>query len=106
MSDQQTPSENESQPGSGGRSLAWWTSTPLYQRILCGLALGMLVGVAARHPNQAYGITPQESWLLAIPYQASMLILKVLGALAPPLILAAVLDTLINAGLAPGVGRR
>ena len=70
------------------------------------MALGAALGVVLRHHNQAYGIAPQDSWLLAIPYQTSMLILKMLGALAPPLILAAVLDTLINARLGPGIGRR
>jgi Na+/H+-dicarboxylate symporter len=86
--------------------LAWWTGTPLYLRILCGLGLGVIVGVLVRHHNQAWGIAPDESILLKALYQPSTLILKALGALAPPLILVAVLDTLVKARLAGGVARR
>ncbi len=89
-----------------GPALAWWTGTPLYLRILAGLALGVVVGMLVKHHNQAYGIAPDDSRLLAILYQPSTLILKALGALAPPLILVAVLDTLIKARLAGGVARR
>jgi len=106
MSHQQTPLDTERPRESDRPALAWWTGSPLYLRILCGLALGALVGVVLRHYNQAYGVAPQNSLLLELLYQASMLILKVLGALAPPLILLALLDTLINARLGSGVARR
>jgi Na+/H+-dicarboxylate symporter len=106
MAPQQTSPDPENQEVSAGPSLAWWTGTPLYRRILGGLALGVIGGVWVKSHNQAHGIAPQDSWLLTLPYQVSMLILKVLGALAPPLILVAVLDTLTNARLGKGVARR
>jgi Na+/H+-dicarboxylate symporter len=101
-----TATDSEAKLEGDRRAFAWWTAVPLYVRILCGVALGALVGLIVKHHNQAYGIAPDESWILAILYQPSTLILKALGALAPPLILAAVLDTLINARLAGGVARR
>ncbi|HKY39817.1 MAG TPA: hypothetical protein VJN18_27960, partial [Polyangiaceae bacterium] len=52
----------------------FWTSLPLYARILVGLLLGLVVGVVV-----GPGAKPLE-----LPAQ---LILRVLGALAPPLIL-------------------
>jgi Na+/H+-dicarboxylate symporter len=102
----QTPSDPKGESDSTPQTLAWWTGTPLYLRILWGLALGAVVGMLVKHHNQAYRIAPADSWLLAMLYQPSMLILKVLGALAPPLILVAVLDTLIKARLAGGVARK
>ena len=102
----QNSSPNSDTKPDPDRPLAWWTGTPLYLRILGGLALGVIVGMLVKHHNQAYGIAPEDSRLLAILYQPSTLILKVLGALAPPLILVAVLDTLIKARLAGGVARK
>jgi len=70
----------EPRPGLLGR----WHHTPLYLRIIGALALGVLVGVLLG--KQAAG--------LAIP---SKLILRLLGALAPPLILVAIIHALMTA---------
>jgi DAACS family dicarboxylate/amino acid:cation (Na+ or H+) symporter len=74
----------------------WYTRLPLYIRIIIGLVIGSLIGSALR----ASGANATS---VALPGTISGLILKLLGALAPPLILIAVLDTLIKAQLAGGV---
>ena len=74
-------------PGEPRRNLwASWHGTPLYLRIIGGLVLGVLVGVV-------FGENAQS---LALP---SQLILRVLGALAPPLILVAVIHVLMHADI-------
>ncbi len=70
-------------PGWFGR----WHATPLYLRILGAVALGLLVGVVLG-PGAA---------ALEIP---SKLVLRVLGALAPPLILLAIVQALMHAQMA------
>jgi Na+/H+-dicarboxylate symporter len=74
----------------------WYTRPPLYVRIIIGLTIGLLIGsvLHARNADPRY---------VALPGMLAGLILKLLGALAPPLILVAVLDTLIKAKLAGGV---
>jgi Na+/H+-dicarboxylate symporter len=83
--------------------LAWWHRTPLYYRIIGALILGVLTAMAlspAAMPAPAlpfrrdYGALICAS--LALP---STLILRLLGALAPPLILIAVVQALMNARL-------
>jgi DAACS family dicarboxylate/amino acid:cation (Na+ or H+) symporter len=74
----------------------WYTRAPLYVRIIIGLSIGAMIG-AALHLSRA------GPGAVALPGMISGLILKLLGALAPPLILIAVLDTLIKARLAGGV---
>jgi Na+/H+-dicarboxylate symporter len=74
----------------------WYTRQPLYLRIIIGLIIGLCIG-AWLH---SAGAGPAS---IAVPGMISGLILKLLGALAPPLILIAVLDTLIKARLAGGV---
>ena len=76
------PSQNESLFGR-------WRRIPLYLRILLGLALGIVAGLLLgprAHP-------------LEVP---SKLVLRVLGALAPPLILLAVIQALMKAELPKG----
>lgn len=68
----------------------WYTRVPLYVRILIGLAIGLALGLALR----AAGASAAG---MEIPGLISGIILKVLGALAPPLILIAVLDMLVRA---------
>ncbi|MGD9545718.1 MAG: dicarboxylate/amino acid:cation symporter [Methylocystis sp.] len=66
--------------------LAWWRDTPLYLRILGAVALGLAVGVALG--DQAAALeTPAK------------LVLRILGALAPPLILLAIMQALMRAHL-------
>src|SRR4051812_19435100 len=75
--------------GSAARAtgpLGWWASTPLYLRILVGMLLGVavgwLVGPAAK---------PLD-WIAQI-------VLRLLGALAPILILVAVVQAIMTAEL-------
>lgn len=76
------------------RSLArWWTETPLYLRIVGALALGVAVGLALG--KDAAG--------LAIP---AKLILRLLGAIAPPLILFAIVRAFLHAQVARGTAPR
>jgi DAACS family dicarboxylate/amino acid:cation (Na+ or H+) symporter len=63
--------------------LTWWHRKPLYARILGALVLGALVGA----------ILGDRSAFLAVP---SRLILRLLAALAPPLILLAVVRVLMG----------
>jgi Na+/H+-dicarboxylate symporter len=83
--------------------LARWHQTPLYYRIIGALILGVLVAIilspaAMPAPDvpfrTKYGVSICES--LGFP---SALILRLLGALAPPLILIAVVQALMNARL-------
>ena len=64
--------------------LGWWRGTPLYLRIMAGLILGLIVGVV---------IGPRAA-PLAIP---AKLVLRILGALAPGLILVAIMHVLLTA---------
>ena len=61
--------------------LGWWRLTPLYLRILAGLVLGLIAGIVLG-PN-------------AVPFAIpAKLVLRVLGALAPGLILVAIMHVL------------
>lgn len=67
-------------------ALGWWRATPLYLRILGAVALGLVVGVTLG--DQAAALeTPAK------------LVLRLLGALAPPLILLAIMQALMRAHL-------
>lgn len=73
--------------------LAWWHRTPLYLRILGGMLLGVVVGL----------VLGEGARSLAIP---SKLVLRLLGALAPALILFAIVKALIEAKFEPGTAGR
>jgi len=64
--------------------LGWWHATPLYLRILAAVALGVVVGV----------LLGEHAAVLEMP---SKLVLRILGALAPPLILLAIVQALMRA---------
>ncbi|MDB6175370.1 MAG: dctA 1 [Chthoniobacteraceae bacterium] len=81
--------ETISRPGFFAR----WHNTPLYIRILGGMVLGVLVGMY-------FGVRAEP---LAIP---SKLVLRVLGALAPPLILLAIMQALMSAQFERGTAGR
>src|SRR3954469_18988967 len=74
---------SESEPRTTG-PLAAWSALPLYLRILVGLVLGMVAGV----------LLGPRAHVLDLP---ARLILRLLGALAPPLILVAVVHALLTA---------
>jgi Na+/H+-dicarboxylate symporter len=102
----------KSQSGDGeaaGRSVfAAWHRTPLYLRILGGVVLGVLAGLVLRTPAPVAWFRPLQPLLpvaeaLAIP---SQLVLRLLGALAAPLILLAVVQALMHAKFPRGSGLR
>jgi len=64
--------------------IARWAATPLYLQILIGLVLGVITGLI---------LGPRAGWM-DLP---SRLVLRLLGALAPPLILVAVVRALMTA---------
>jgi Na+/H+-dicarboxylate symporter len=67
-------------------AFAWWTGMPLYLRILIGLVAGLAVGVALGPAARPF------DW-------PAKLILRVLGALAPVLILVAVVHAIMTADI-------
>jgi Na+/H+-dicarboxylate symporter len=73
--------------------LAWWNRTPLYLRIIGAMILGVVAGL----------LLGESAASLAIP---SKLILRLLGALAPALILVAVIHALMTAQLEGGMATR
>ena len=73
--------------------LSRWHGVPLYARILGGVLLGVLVGLL---------LGARADWL-GIP---SKLVLQILGALAPPLILLAVVENLMQARIPGRQGAR
>lgn len=66
--------------------IARWQNIPLYARIVIALVLGLMVGVTLG----------SDAAVLAVP---GKLVLRVLGALAPPLILAAIVHTFMTTKL-------
>ncbi|HEV7869255.1 MAG TPA: dicarboxylate/amino acid:cation symporter, partial [Chthoniobacteraceae bacterium] len=73
--------------------VGWWNRTPLYARIIGGMVLGVAVGLLLGPKAEA----------LAIP---SKLVLRLLGALAPALILMAIVQALMTAKFAKGTAGR
>jgi Na+/H+-dicarboxylate symporter len=73
--------------------IAWWHRTPLYLRIVGGMLLGAITGV----------LLGAHAAPLAIP---SKLVLRLLGALAPGLILFAIVQALVQAKLERGIAGR
>jgi Na+/H+-dicarboxylate symporter len=73
--------------------IAWWHATPLYIRIVGGMVLGVLAGLTLG----------QHAAPLAIP---SKLVLRLLGALAPALVLFAIMQALVNTTFAKGTAGR
>jgi DAACS family dicarboxylate/amino acid:cation (Na+ or H+) symporter len=76
--------------------VAWWHRTPLYLRIFGGMVLGVLVGMLlGNRPLDFHWCTIEEPANdLAIP---SRMVLRLLGALAPAIILLAIIRALIAA---------
>jgi DAACS family dicarboxylate/amino acid:cation (Na+ or H+) symporter len=85
---------------------ARWHGTPLYLRILGGCVLGVLVGLLLGQRITVAPLPEVQPFLpvadaLAIP---SRLVLQLLGALAAPLILLAVVQALMHANIPRGHG--
>jgi Na+/H+-dicarboxylate symporter len=68
----------------GGGVLAWWTRIPLYLRILIGLVLGVVTGLALGPDAKPF------DW-------PARIVLRILGALAPALIFVAVVRAILTA---------
>src|SRR6185437_824946 len=86
--------------------LGWWTSRPLYSRILWAMVLGLAVGSLLQAYRHSRGVDapPAANGVAEIAAALGMpgdLIMRLLGALAPPLILLAVVHTLLKAEI-PG----
>jgi Na+/H+-dicarboxylate symporter len=88
MSDATAPTTHDQHAPTGifSRALALYRAVPLYLRILIGLAIGIVLGVTLG--PHAEGM----KWV-------SKVILRFLGALAPALILVAVIDAILNADI-------
>ena len=86
-------SQSEERAGKAAGPLGWWTELPLYLRILIGLVLGVAAGSL---------LGPSANGL-DLP---ARLILRLLGALAPPLILLAVVHALLTAEIKGAVAWR
>ena len=72
------------------RLILWWKKVPLYQQILGALLLGIGTGL----------LMGDSALDLALP---GKLVLRLLGALAPPLILTAIIHALMTANLGDGI---
>ena len=73
--------------------LAWWRRTPLYLRIIGAVALGVATGL----------VFGERAAVLETPCK---LVLRLLGALAPPLILLAIVHALLHAQVHGRIGVR
>jgi len=105
--DQPTPSADTKPKHS---LLSRWHTTPLYLRIIGALILGLLTGILLLHFRDQpaidaghYNAAEKIRLTLEIP---ARLIIKLLGAIAPPLILFAVIHALLHADVKPGVAGR
>jgi Na+/H+-dicarboxylate symporter len=87
------PSEKPTAVTANTSLIAWWRDTPLYWRIVVALVLGVVAGLVLG--SNAAG--------LAVPGQ---LVLRLLGALAPALILAAIVHTFMTTHLGGSLAAR
>jgi Na+/H+-dicarboxylate symporter len=110
MTDATEPQPAPDPPTSFELLYRWWHGTPLYLRILGACLLGAAIGVGLRELNSLVQAAEPDSWLskltpltwasaLAIP---SRLVLRLLGALAAPLVLIAVVQALMQAQIPKG----
>jgi Na+/H+-dicarboxylate symporter len=79
-------SDNTTTPTANRSLIARWQGIPLYGRIVIALVLGVMAGL----------LLGSQAAVLAVP---GKLVLRLLGALAPPLILAAIVHTFMTTHL-------
>lgn len=84
--------DQDAPPPSPPRGASWWNRTPLYLRIVLALILGVLVGTFFQ-----VSAFDSEEQLIGYLETISRLILRLLSAIAPPLILLAVIQALMKA---------
>lgn len=110
MTDATEPQPPGGEPLAPPSLIARWQRIPLYLRILGACLLGAAVGVALRELDNQRLVAEEGSWLsritpltwaksLATP---SQLVLRLLGALAAPLVLVAVVQALMQAQIPRG----
>ena len=98
-------------PDGDASLLARWQGIPLYLRILGACALGAVVG-ALIYPLSQFltWVQPEYEWpaaKLVLPLEIpSKLVLRLLGALATPLVFAAIVRALMHAQLPKGSATR
>ena len=85
MAGGEQPMANEAAADASG-PLGWWTRIPLYWRILAGMLLGVALGVLLGERAEVFR-------------PLSHIILQLLGALAPPLILIAVVHVIMTSDI-------
>src|SRR5262245_52363444 len=88
--------------------VVWWHATPLYLRILYACIVGALLGVGLRELD-GWLEPSDESYLKPLAWAAALaipsrLVLRLLGALAAPLVLVAVVQALMQAQIPKGSG--
>lgn len=92
------------------RAFGVWHGWPLYLRILIGVVAGLVFGLilagiagdSLKEPTEKPTIHNHAAELLHALEIPANLVLRVLGALAPPLILLAVINALMHAKFPPG----
>jgi Na+/H+-dicarboxylate symporter len=83
--------------------LELWQRTPLYLRILAGCVLGVLIGLAISYLEALFAqVGGRFAWWTAermtLPFELpGKLVLRVLGALATPLVFVAIVQALMHA---------
>ncbi|HYO95511.1 MAG TPA: dicarboxylate/amino acid:cation symporter [Polyangiaceae bacterium] len=87
------PDEPRARSSASGGLLARWSGAPLYLRILLGLLAGIAAGLALGPSARSFD-------------QPARLVLRVLGALAPPLILFAIMHAIMTAEIRGRVALR
>ncbi len=92
------------------RAFHTWHAWPLYFRIMLGVIAGLIFGLllawiagdSLKKPTEHLSIHNHAADLLHALEVPANLVLRVLGALAPPLILLAVIQALMHAKFPPG----
>jgi DAACS family dicarboxylate/amino acid:cation (Na+ or H+) symporter len=113
---QPSPADHKPSPSSNPQAainnlFTSWHRTPLYLRILAGCVLGAVVGALIPLLSMLLArIAPEYEWpaaRLVLPLEIpSKLVLRVLGALATPLVFAAIVQALMHAQLPKGSATR